>query len=334
MSDYSTAEALNLLRRSAPFWLFRIAVHGGIALCFPLAAALGAAGGWALGVFGGDGFQDSAMLYGGIAAVVLTAAVLRGLRAQRLYLVEAGHMAVLVALLDEEDMPTGKAQIGRASDRVKARFGGAADLFDLDRMIKRVLPSVTGLVQGILSALPLPHLRNTTWLLRAWLRLAVGLMDEIILAQVLRSGSATPWEAGRMALVLYAQNARDILIKAAWLAAFVWGLSLGVFVLMLAPAGAVAAAIPGGWPAWGPVFALVFAAAVKRAVIDPYAMACLLLLYFKRTDSQTPNPDWDSKLDNVSEPFREMGARAQGAAPEARGSFFGRAQGRGEAQGG
>ena len=45
-----------------------------------------------------------------------------------------------------------------------------------------VIGAVTGLVQGLLSILPIPGPGNIMAALRAYLKLAVGLVDEVILA--------------------------------------------------------------------------------------------------------------------------------------------------------
>jgi hypothetical protein len=147
---------------------------------------------------------------------------------------------------------------------------------------------------------------------RAYLRLAVGLVDEVILAHAIRTKAENPWDSAREALVLYGQNARPMLVNAAWLTAIVYGLSFVVFLLMLAPAAAVVWLIPGAWSAGGLVFALVFAWAVKAALIEPFAIACMLQVYFKVTKGQTPDPEWEARLSKVSDKFRSMGQKASG----------------------
>ena len=60
----------------------------------------------------------------------------------------------------------------------------------------------------------------------------------------------------------------------------------------------------------GLVFAIIFAWAVKAALIEPFAIACLLQAYFKVTDGQTPNPEWVERLEGASKKFKEMGQKA------------------------
>jgi hypothetical protein len=69
--------------------------------------------------------------------------------------------------------------------------------------------------------------------------MAVGLVDEVILAHLMATRAPNPWKGAQEALVLYGQNARPMMINAAWLTAIVWLLSFVVFVVMLAPAAAL-----------------------------------------------------------------------------------------------
>ena len=127
----------------------------------------------------------------------------------------------------------------------------------------------------------------------------------------MRTRSENPYASAKEALVLYGQNAKPIMINAAWLTLFTWALSIIVFVVMLAPAAAVVYIMPGAWAAGGMVFALLFAWAVKVAVIEPFAIACLLQAFFKVTDGQVPNPDWEAKIDKASAKFQTLGDKAK-----------------------
>lgn len=309
MWDFSISDAFGLMRRTAPFVIFRVIVYFGISAAFILATGTGAGIGWGVGAFGDDAFRNNAVFYGGLAGFSITAGVLFFLRDYILYIVKAGHIAVMVELMQGGTIPDGRAQIIYARDVVTQRFGQASALFALDQLIKGVVGAVTGLMQGILMFLPVPGLDRIMGLVRAYLKLAVGLVDEVILAHAIRTRSNNPWTSAQEALVLYAQNARPMLINAAWLTLIVYGLSFVVFLLMLAPAAAVVYLLPGAWSAGGFVFAILFAWAVKAALIEPLAIACLLQVFFKVTEGQTPNPEWQAKLTAASDKFKKLGER-------------------------
>ena len=310
MKHFSAATALGLMRRTAPFVLFRMAVYFGIAVALVLVTGTGAGVGYGIGGFGDAEFRASATLYGGLFGFAGTAGVIFFFRDYLLYIVKAGHIAVMVELLRGGTIPDGRGQIDWATDAVKARFGQASALFALDRLIVGVLTAITGLVQGMLLLLPIPGLDRVMGVVRAYLRLAVGLVDEVMLAHTMDLKSDNPYAASREALVLYAQNAKPMMINAAWLTAIVWGLSLVVFLVMLAPAAAVVYLMPGAWSAGGVVFALVFAWAAKAALIEPFAIACMLQAFFRITDGQVANPEWEAKLDAASAKFKTLGEKA------------------------
>ncbi len=319
MWDFSISSALGLMRRTAPFLLFRIVVYFGVTAAFVIVTGTGAGIGWGVGAFGDQKFQASSVFYGGLFGFAACAGVLFFLRDYLLYIVKAGHIAVMVEIMQGGEVPGGQGQIDYARKVVTERFGQASALFALDQVIKGVVGAVTGLLEGILMILPIPGLDRLAAVLRAYLRLAVGLVDEVILAHAIRTRAGNPWTSAREALVLYAQNARPMLINAAWLTLIVYVLSFVVFLVMLAPAAAIVYILPGSWSAGGFVFALIFAWAVKAALIEPFAIACLLQVFFKVTEGQTPNPEWEAKLTAASQKFKSMGERAMAWA----GSRFG-----------
>lgn len=310
MWDFSISQSFGLMRRTAPFVVFRMVVYFGVALAFVLATGTGAGIGYGVGAAGSEEFQVNTVFWGGATGFGLTAGVVFFLRDYLLYLVKAGHIAVMVELLEGGTIPEGRGQIEHAQRIVTERFGEASALFALDQLIKGVVGAITGLVQGLLSILPIPGLQNIMGAVRAYLRVAVGLVDEVILAHGIRTRADNPWDSAREALVLYAQNAKPMLINAAWLAMISYGLAFVVFLVMLAPAAAVVYIIPGSWSAGGLVFALIFAWAVKAALIEPFAIACLLQVFFKVTEGQEPNPEWEARLQGASAKFKTLGERA------------------------
>ena len=244
----------------------------------------------------------------------MVAAVLYWLREYILYIVKAGHIAVLVELLDGKPLPQGRSQISHAQAIVTQRFAQASVLFGVDQLIKGVLAAITGLVRGIVTFLPIPGAQQLVSIIRAFLRVAVGFIDEVILAYLIRTGAENPWAGARSALVLYGQNYPVMLKNAAWIAVVVYLLSFVVFLLMLAPAAGFVYLLPGAWSAGGFVFAVLFAWAVQKSLLEPFAITCLMQVYFRTIEGQTPNPEWDARLVGMSDKFRSLTERATQAA--------------------
>ena len=301
-----------MMVRTLPFILLRIAVYFGIALGYILVTGVGAGVGYGIGGFGEEGFRANTTMWGGIAGFGIFGAIMYWAREYILYIVKAGHIAVLIELIDGKPMPEGRSQINHATAVVKQRFPQASVLFAVDQLIKGVVRAISGLVRGILIILPIPGAQQLGGIISAFLRVAVGFVDEVILAYAMRTDSTNAWGSAKEALVLYAQNYKPMLKNAAWLAIIVYGLSFLVFIVMLAPAALLVYLMPGAWAAGGVVFALLFAWSVKAALLEPFAIACMMQVYFKTIEGQQPNPEWEAKLEQMSGKFRKLKVRAFG----------------------
>ena len=296
--------------QTLPFIAFRVVVYFAVAATFVIVTGVGAGVGWGIGAFGDTEFQAGSTAWGGVIGFGLVAGAIFFLREYILYLVKAGHIAVLVELLDGRPIPQGQTQIGYAQGLVRERFAETNVLFAVDQIVKAVLAGILGLLQGLTALLPIPGLQNVVGIARAFLRIAVGLMDEVILGYLFRTRAANPWAGAETAVVYYAQNYKVLLKNAAWLTVITYALAFVVFLLMLAPAAALVWFIPNAWGAGGFVFALLFAWAVKAALIEPFAIAAMMDVYFRVIEGQTPDPAWNDRIGQVSRKFRDLKERA------------------------
>ncbi|MGO4450819.1 hypothetical protein AB4Y96_18030 [Phyllobacterium sp. TAF24] len=306
MWNFSIARSLGLMVQTAPFIMLRIAVYFGMAVAYVVVTGTGAGIGWGIGGLGDEGFRTNCTFVGGLTGFVLTAGILYLMREYILYVVKAGHIAVLVELLDGRSLPDDKGQIEYGKEVVMSRFAQTSVLFAVDQLIKGVIGTITGLIQGVAAFLPIPGLQSLISLIRAFLRIAVGFIDEVMLGYTIRTRSSNPWQAAQTALVLYGQNTGTMLRNAAFLTIIVYALTIAVFILMLTPAAALVYWIPGGWSSGGLVAALIFAWAIKAVLIEPFAIACMMQVFFRTIEGQVPNPEWDAKLSQISSKFRTL----------------------------
>lgn len=318
MWDFEIGKAAAVLVRTMPFVLLRVAVYFGISLAYIVATGTGAGIGWGVGALGGADAQAPAAFWGGAAGFVMVALALYWVREYILYLVKAGHIAVMVELLDGRDIPAGRPQIEYATSMVRERFAEANILFALDQLVKGVVRVIAGMVNIVARLLPVPGLEGLVRFANTVVRIAVTYVDEIILAHNIRMRAGNPWETSKNALILYAQNGGTMLKNAVWLALFMYLAAFIVFLVMLAPAAAVFWLFPGGWSGFSFVLALIFAWSVKRALIEPFVIACLLQVFVRVTEGQMPDPVWDERLTRASARFAEIKERA---ADWARGTF-------------
>ena len=138
----------------------------------------------------------------------------------------------------------------------------------------------------------------------------------MILAYLIRTHTANPWQSAQDGLILYAQNYKHFLKNALWLSVFMWLTTILIFVLLLGPVGALVWMFPGhNAGLWAFAFALIFAIALKKALLEPLAIASLMQVFFKTIEGQTPDPEWSARLSEASGKFRELAQKAAGWLP-------------------
>lgn len=311
MWDFSIGKTIGILLKTMPFILTRMAIYFVITLAFILATGVGAGIGYGVGSVSDS--PESFAVWGGFFGMGLVGTAVYWAREWLLYMVKAAHIAVIVKLIDGEALPDGKGQVAYGRAVVAARFGEANVLFALDQLIKGAIAAITGLIGGIAAFLPLPGLDGIARFANTVIRLSLTYVDEIILGYNIRTNSDNAWESSRRGLVLYAQNGLKMVKNAVWLSAFLWVLSIAVFLLSLAPAAAILYVFPGEIAGYSFVLAIVFAWAFKAAVLEPFAITALMAVYFDTIRGQVPDPDWDAKLSGASEKFRALTESAKGA---------------------
>lgn len=311
--DFNIGQVLRLLIRTLPFVVLRLVVYTAISLAYIVFTGTGAGIGWMFGKAAASG--STGALWGGLAGFGLTSAVLYWAREYLLYMVKAGHVAVLAQLLDGKEIPGGKGQIDYASSIVKERFTESSVLFGIDQLVKGILRVFNRVTMRVANFLPIPGLEPLMKVANAVINTSLTYVDEVILAHNVRTESDNPWASSRDAVVLYAQNYKSILKNAVFVTIIVWALTLLIFVLVFAPVAALVSYFPGVAGFWTFALAGVSAWGLKAALVDPFAMTALMQVYFNKTRDQVPDPEWSAKLENMSDKFRILKDKALAATP-------------------
>src|SRR5882724_1934773 len=311
MWDFEIGRSVSIMIRTWPFIVFRMIVYFGITLAYIMATGTGASVGYGVGHISTDPDGPlSFALWGGVVGFGVVSIAVYWIREYILYIVKAGHIAVMVHLIDGQDVPGGQDQISYAREVVTERFAEANVLFVIDQLVKGAIRAITGLLGGVAAFLPIPGLSGLVSFINTVIRLSLTYVDEIVLGYNIRINSASPFETARQGVVLYAQNGKTMVKNAVWLAVIMWGVSFIIFLLMLAPAGAILWFMPGQLGGWAFVMAIVFAWAFKAAFIEPFAIASLMQVYFSTIEGQVPDPDWDRRLAEASSTFRDLKDKA------------------------
>ncbi len=310
MLDFSLKSVFAALWKTKEFMIFRFLIYFGITIGYIIGTGTGAGIGWSIGsVAGGEDGSATGTFYGMVGGFSIVSGILYYFREYLLYMVKAGHIAVILKHFDGEEIPGGKGQISYAQSIVKERFKEASVLFAVDQVIKGVVKFITGLFEGIMRFLPfLPQ--PIVKFVSAVVKNSMTYVDEIILAYNIKNEIDNPWEGSKQAVVLYAQNYKKFLKNAVFVTAISWILTLLVIVLTWGP---IAGMLKMGNYDLGYmpfVIAVVASISIKAALIDPFAMTALMQVFFKVTEGQEPNPEWEAKLEKGSKKFREMKDKA------------------------
>ena len=307
--DFKIGEILGLMGRTMPFLVFRFLIYFAITLAYILLTGVGAGIGWGVGRIATEDPAGFSM-WGGIFGFGIMSAIAYFLREYLLYMVKAGHIAVLVELMDGKEIPGGRGQIDHAQRVVRERFAESSVLFGVDQLIKAVLKAFNRVFFSITSFIPIPGLQGIAKFINTVVNLSLTYLDEVILAYNIKTGATNPWASSRTALVLYAQNYKTFLKNAFFLAFVIWGLTFLVFLIILGPVLAVVSFIPAVAGPLTLIFAVVMAWGIKQAVIEPIGMTALMQVFFKVTEGQQPNPEWEGKLDSASKKFSQFKDKA------------------------
>ncbi len=308
--DFKIGEVLGLMAKTMPFLLFRFVIYFAITLAYILMTGIGAGVGWGIGRIATEDPAGFSAI-GGIIGFGIVSVAAYLLREYLLYMVKAGHIAVLVELMEGKELPQGRGQIEHAQAVVRERFTESSVLFGVDQLIKAVLRAFNRVFFTVTAFIPIPGLRSVVKFVNTVVNLSLTYLDEVILAYNIRTRSDNPWASSRTALVLYAQNYKTFLRNAFFLAFIIWGLTALVFLLILGPIIGLVAIMPAVAGPLTLIFALVFAWGVKQSIIEPIGMTALMQVFFKVTDGQKPNPEWENKLEGVSSKFGEFGRKAR-----------------------
>jgi len=301
-------EALALLGKTLPFIWVRLGSYAvlfaALSLYFTVVGGLS----WLLGrLWEPLGFITFLIAIGGGFGL------LRWASRYYFYLLKAAHTAVMTEFIVHGTGPAGH-QIAYGRQQVTERFRDTSVMFAVDVLVDGAVKAFVRTFARIAGLLPIPGLDGLTKLLERVAVASTTFVDEAVLSRAYAQREPNVWKVAHDGVILYAQAWRPILTNAVALTLLGYVEFLLFLVILGVPALAVAAALPAA----GPVLAiLVFAGAwlLKLALADAFALAATLIAYHRTTTGLTPNPEWQAKLEGVSEKFKELGRKAVASVP-------------------
>jgi hypothetical protein len=304
------ATAVSLVGRTLPYAIVRF----GILLGFSVATIV-----WFLATFGIAAVLARIHPLVGLGWVIAGLGVYgwlwRMIVRYALYLIQAGHIAVLTELVTKGSIGHGTEGMFAYGKRVVTeRFGEVSLLFGLDLLIRGVVHAFNRTLDWIAHLLPIPGLQSVVGIVNAVIRAATTYIDETIFSYNLARGDENPWRSSKDGLIYYCQNAQEILKTAVWVVVLDKVLTVIVWGVMMAPAFALlgllpASVAPGGFIA-GLVIAALFASNVRQAFLKPIFLVMVMTKFHVVVRNQAINLEWDGRLSSVSSKFQEIKDKA------------------------
>ena len=231
-----------------------------------------------------------------------------------LYLVKAGHTAVITELYLNGSLPEVKSQYEYGKELVKSRVKDISILFAVDALVDGILRTFSKTVVLLVDILPLPGIENVARIGMSIVNRSLTYVDEGIFSYNIMHKEKNLWQAAKEGVVFYAQSWKPLLKSAVmlWLADKVF--FLVAFILWMIPCGAVAAASSADNTKFVAfLVAIVLAFLTEKAVFEPVSLATMIVTYQKSIAGQEPNPEWEAKLESASAKFRKLKDKATGA---------------------
>jgi len=245
-----------------------------------------------------------------VLGFIVSFPITRLLREYVLYVIKAGHVAVITEFATVGHLPEGQSQINWGKDQVTKTFKEVSILFVMDRLVVGVIRSINAMMQRVGSMFSaIPGMETIAKFAGLVLRFSLTYVDEAILARNFKMKNESVWESAKKGLVLYAQSWQEILKTALFLGAVAFFSYVFLVILFLIPLWGISTA----YSHYQWVFVLaafVFAGVLKLAFFDPWAMTILILTYLEATEGKVADPAWEEKLQGLSSSFQKIRDRA------------------------
>jgi len=299
----SFGEAWGLLMKTWPYLVARWTVYGLYALGCII---------W-FSIWGGLAYlfheSDSLLAIFVVIAVGGFGAIAYWLKRYVLYLLKAGHIAVITELIKRGSLPEGVNQVDYGKGIVKERFGEVTALFAIDALVTGVLRMISRAIIGITNLIPIPGLDKIGRVITAIINRALTYIDEAIFSYTLLTGSTNPWASARTGIVLYGQSWKPLLKSAfkIWLVGqLAW---FAAFLVLLLPTYGLMLLMPDASFILG-IMAAILALIVVSAFYEPLALVYMILTFNRSIQGQTPSAEWEEKIGKVSKKFRSISEKA------------------------
>jgi hypothetical protein len=310
------SSALSLCLKTSPYMLARF----GILVGFTVAAIVWVAlcGGLAALFTNEDGEGGGAILF--LFGIAGPAGVFVWLKRYVLYLLKAGHIAVLTKLITDGKLPDGVNQVEYGKSIVTEKFAQTNVLFVLDSLITGIVRAFNRTLDWIASMIPIPGVESLVKFVNGIIHMATTFIDETVFSYNLARGDENVWRSSSDAVVYYGQNVKPVLKTAVVALILEYVLSFVLFLVCLVPAYLIGTMLPDSVSGWAWIVAILLALNIRAAFLHPIFLTMVALTFHKNVQGQEIDQSMADKLSSVSDKFQELTRRAKEWVEEKMGS--------------
>ncbi|NTU96403.1 MAG: hypothetical protein HGA62_01145 [Chlorobiaceae bacterium] len=297
--------AIGIVAKTKVYLFYRAMVYGSVALV--VALFLGVL------VLIGSIFGAGASFVLFIMALFAGGFGFRLLREYVLYLLKAGHIALITEIAGVGDLPAGASQTGWAKERVLKYYREVSVLALVDQLVKGVLVSLNRTMFNIMNAIPIPGLDGLAAILQRIVNFSLTYIDESVIAYTFHTGNENVFDAAKSGIIVYCQSWKSLLKNAVALTLLSYVFVVITTVLFMIPLGVISVILPSSLDFLKFalfMLALFLGISAKWVLFDPIACTSTILTFLEEARTSTPDPAWESKIEAVSDKYRTLKTKA------------------------
>ncbi len=230
-----------------------------------------------------------------------------------LYLVTAGHIAVIAHAVDTGEIPPNQIQFGR--EKVRNRFTEASLLFGVDMVVRGVIRQFNRTVASVGNMLGfVPGIQQLTTIIKRTIGIAASYIDQAIIAHMFLNESKGNWTAARDGVVLYGKTWKSVLGSTLLIVLGTYAALLVLLLLLVPVAGVLGGLAPtleiAGWIAIGAVVLVLY-----FGLFDPWVKTVVITTYLIEAEDETPDSETMDYIAARSSEFRDLISKAESETP-------------------
>ncbi|MFP9062535.1 hypothetical protein ACLI4R_18710 [Natrialbaceae archaeon A-chndr2] len=226
-----------------------------------------------------------------------------------LYLVKAGHIAVIAHIIDTGEVPSN--QISYGTGQVKEHFKEASALFAVDMVVKAVIKQFNKRVVSFADLVSfVPNLKQIIQIIAKAITIAASYIDEAIIAYMFISEEENRWKSAGDGLVLYAKTWKSVLGSTLLIVFGMYAVALVMF-LALSPVAGLLGGLSTTFELIGWVVIAGVLLTIYSGFLKPWVKTVVITTFLIEAQDETPDSQTRRYIEERSDKFKELLERGE-----------------------